>query len=99
MIRFIVGGTLRIGLLMIRRLPSFRLIRHTVRRRHGHKWGVPAVLLSAPYLLDASLQREMLESGSEPWISFPVDVVPRNEDHLHRSWPSKSSPARESATE
>ena len=43
-----------------------------IRTRRGLKWGIPAMLLAAPYLLAASICTNLLADGGPGWLSLLV---------------------------
>lgn len=46
-----------------------------IRTRRGLKWGVPAVLLTIPYLYAASVLRVLIEGGGPGWLHLVVLVL------------------------
>lgn len=43
-----------------------------IRTRRGLKWGVPAMLLGAPYLLAASICTNLIADGGPGWLNLLV---------------------------
>lgn len=43
-----------------------------IRTRRGLKWGVPAMLLTVPYLLAASAFTTLIADGGPGWLNLPV---------------------------
>ena len=43
-----------------------------IRTRRGLKWGVPAMLLAAPYLLAASICTNLIADGGPGWLNLLV---------------------------
>lgn len=52
-------------------LPTHR-IRDAVMSRCGLKWGIPAMLLAAPYLAAAKLLTDHIEQGGSGWLHLVV---------------------------
>jgi hypothetical protein len=52
-------------------LPTHR-IRDAVMSRRGRKWGVPAMLLAAPYIAAAKLLSDHIEQGGPGWLHLVV---------------------------
>lgn len=68
----IIAGVISTFGFLARYLPSLRLIMRIIHRRDSHKWGVPAMLLAAPYFFVANIFKELIEGGGEPWLSIPM---------------------------
>ncbi|UOR02386.1 hypothetical protein MUN77_03460 [Leucobacter allii] len=68
----IIAGVINTFDFLARYLPSLRLIMRIIHRRDSHKWGVPAMLIAAPYFLVANIFKELIEDGGEAWISLPM---------------------------
>ncbi len=68
----IIAGVINTFDFLARYLPSLRLIMRIIHRRDSHKWGVPAMLIAAPYFLVAKIFKELIEDGGEPWLSIPM---------------------------
>ncbi|WP_025156907.1 hypothetical protein [Leifsonia aquatica] len=71
MLRFIFAGVARTYYFLARYAPGPRLISR-IRRRNGLKWGVPAMLVAAPYFLVANLLQTLIEGGGSAWLSLPL---------------------------
>ena len=56
----------------LRRWMLTNVIRDLVRTRRGLKWGVPAMLLAAPYLLAASTFTTLIANGGPGWLNLLV---------------------------
>lgn len=54
-----------------RYMPTNRLL-DAIRRRPNLKWGIPAMLLAAPYLLIASICTNALADGAPGWLHLVV---------------------------
>lgn len=57
-----------------RRMPT-NLVLDLIRSRRGLKWGIPAMLLSAPYLLAASICVDLIAEGWPGWLNLLVLVL------------------------
>lgn len=68
----IIAGVINIFDFLARYLPSLRLIMRVIHRRDSHKWGVPAMLIAAPYFFVANIFKGLIEGGGEPWLSIPM---------------------------
>ena len=51
--------------------PSNRLL-DAIRRRRGLRWGIPAMLIAAPYLLIASICTRLIDDGGPGWLHLVV---------------------------
>lgn len=71
MIRLIWTLSANTGYYLRRYMPTNRLL-DAIRRRHNLKWGIPAVLLAAPYLLIASICTNALDQGAPNWLNLVV---------------------------
>ncbi|WP_447949619.1 hypothetical protein [Microbacterium aurum] len=71
MLRFVFVGIARAYYFLARYAPGPRLISR-IRRRDGLKWGVPAMLIAAPYFLVANLLKTLIEGGGSTWLSLPL---------------------------
>ena len=56
---------------MRRYLPT-NILLDLIRTRRGLKWGVPAMLLAAPYLLAASICTNLIADGGPGWLNLLV---------------------------
>lgn len=54
-----------------RYMPSNRLL-DAIRRRRGLRWGIPAMLIAAPYLLVASICSGLIDDGGPGWLHLVV---------------------------
>lgn len=54
-----------------RYMPSNRLL-DAIRRRRGLRWGIPAMLIAAPYLLIASICTRLIDDGGPGWLHLVV---------------------------
>lgn len=54
-----------------RYMPTNRLL-DAVRTRRGLQWGIPAMLLTIPYLLAAAVLRDVIEGGGPGWLHLLV---------------------------
>ncbi|MEU6855569.1 sulfate permease [Rothia kristinae] len=52
-------------------LPT-NVLRDAIRTRRGLKWGLPCMLLAAPYLYAAAICRELIEDGGPGWLNLLV---------------------------
>ncbi len=52
-------------------MPSNRLLAAT-RTRPGLKWGVPAMLVSVPYLAIANVSTILIDRGAHEWVHLVV---------------------------
>ncbi|WP_337007393.1 MULTISPECIES: hypothetical protein [unclassified Microbacterium] len=71
MLRIIFAGVTRTYYVLARYVPGLRLISR-IRRRDGLKWGVPAMLVAAPYFLVANLLKVLIEDRGSAWLSLPL---------------------------
>ena len=73
MIRLLWTASTEVRYFLRRYMPSnIRL--DLIRRRNGLKWGVPAMLLAAPYLGVAAWCTNLIESGGPGWLHLVVLV-------------------------
>lgn len=56
----------------LRRYMPTNIALDAIRTRRGLKWGVPAMLLAAPYLLLASICTTVIEDGGPGWLNLLV---------------------------
>ena len=56
----------------LRRYMPTNILLNTIRTRRGLKWGVPAMLLAAPYLLAASICTNLIDNGAPGWLHLVV---------------------------
>lgn len=55
-----------------RLMPTNRLVDAVLYTRRGVKWGIPVMLLAAPYLLIAVMCRGFIEQGGPGWLNLLV---------------------------
>lgn len=56
----------------LRRYMPTNIALDAIRTRRGLKWGVPAMLLAAPYLLAASICTNFIADGGPGWLNVIV---------------------------
>ncbi|GAA0993354.1 sulfate permease [Subtercola frigoramans] len=56
----------------LRRYMPTNILLDAIRTRRGLKWGVPATLLAAPYLLLASICTNFIADGGPGWLNLLV---------------------------
>ena len=56
----------------LRRYMPTNIALDAIRTRRGLKWGVPAMLLAAPYLLAASICTNFIADGGPGWLNLVV---------------------------
>lgn len=56
----------------LRRYTPTNILLDMIRTRRGLKWGVPAMLLAAPYLLAASICTNLIADGAPGWLNLLV---------------------------
>ncbi len=71
MIRMLWATSVRTRYFLRRYMPT-NIALDAIRTRRGLKWGVPAVLLAAPYLLAASICANLVEDGGPGWLNLLV---------------------------
>lgn len=71
MLSTIFSGVARGYYFLARYAPGPRLISR-IARRDGLKWGVPAMLVAAPYYLLADFLKGLIEQGGDAWLSLPL---------------------------
>ncbi|MDN5757563.1 MAG: sulfate permease [Tomitella sp.] len=54
-----------------RYMPSNRLL-DAIRSRRGLRWGIPAMLVAAPYLLIANICTGLIDDGGPGWLHLVV---------------------------
>lgn len=59
----------------LRRYMPTNILLDAIRTRRGLKWGVPAMLLAAPYLLLANYFVGVIEGGGPGWLNLIVLVT------------------------
>ncbi len=73
MIRLLWTASTEVRYLLRRYMPS-NILLDRIRTRNGLKWGVPAMLLAAPYLGLAAWCTTLIESGGPGWLHLVVLV-------------------------
>lgn len=56
----------------LRRYMPTNILLDAIRTRRGLKWGIPAMLLTVPYLLAASTFTTLIADGGPGWLNLPV---------------------------
>jgi len=56
----------------LRRYMPTNILLDLIRSRRGLKWGIPAMLLAAPYLLAASICTDLIADGAPGWLNILV---------------------------
>lgn len=56
----------------LRRYMPTNILLDAIRTRRGLKWGVPAMLLAAPYLLAASTFTTVIADGGHGWLKLLI---------------------------
>ena len=73
MIRLLLAASIAIHDVLRRYMPT-NIIRDHIRTRRGLKWGVPAMLLAAPYFAVAYWLTTLLAGGAPSWLNLFVLV-------------------------
>ena len=73
MIRLLWTASTEVRYFLRRYMPS-NILLDLIRTRNGLKWGVPAMLLAAPYLGVAAGCTNLIESGGHGWLHLVVLV-------------------------
>jgi hypothetical protein len=73
MIRLLLAASIAVHDVLRRYMP-INIIGDLVRTRQGLKWGVPAMLLAAPYLAMAYWLTTLLADGAPGWLNLLVLV-------------------------
>lgn len=73
MIRLIWSASVHIRYFMRRYMPT-NIALDAIRTRRGLKWGLPAMLLTLPYLYAASICLQLIETGAPGWWHLIVLV-------------------------
>ena len=71
MFRFIWTLSVRTRDFLLRYMPSNRLLA-AIRTRRGLKWGFPAMLVAAPYILVATICSDLAADGGPGWLHLIV---------------------------
>ncbi|WP_243227601.1 sulfate permease [Microbacterium sp. CIAB417] len=71
MLRLLWAASVRIRYFLRRYMPT-NILLDLIRTRRGLKWGIPAMLLAAPYLLAASICTSIIEDGGPGWLNLLV---------------------------
>ena len=71
MIRLLWTASTEVRYFLRRYMPS-NILLDLIRTRNGLKWGVPAMLLAAPYLGVAAWCTNLIESGGPGWLHLVV---------------------------
>lgn len=62
----------------LRRYMPTNIVLDAIRTRRGLKWGVPAMLLAAPYLLGVYYCVTVIEAGGPGWLNLLVLLLSWN---------------------
>lgn len=73
MFRLLWAFSVRFRIFMWRYMPT-NILLNALRTRRGLKWGVPAMLLAAPYLVAAWLCSTWVADGGPGWVNLLVLV-------------------------
>lgn len=71
MFRLLWAASVRTRYYLRRYMPT-NIALDAIRTRRGLKWGAPAMLLAAPYLLGASICTSLLADGGPGWLNLLV---------------------------
>ena len=71
MIRLLWNASVHTRTFLRRYMPT-NILLDAIRTRRGLKWGVPVVLLAAPYLLIASICTNVIADGGPGWFNLIV---------------------------
>lgn len=71
MIRLLWALSVRTRYFLRRYMPT-NILLDLIRTRRGLKWGIPAMLLTAPYLLAASICTNLIADGAPGWLNLLV---------------------------
>ncbi|MFT3889032.1 MAG: sulfate permease [Arachnia sp.] len=71
MLRLLWAASVRIRYFLRRYMPT-NILLDLIRTRRGLKWGIPAMLLAAPYLLAASICTSIIEDDGPGWLNLLV---------------------------
>lgn len=71
MLRLLWAASVRTRYFLRRYMPT-NILLDLIRTRRGLKWGIPAMLLAAPYLLAASICTNLIADGGPGWLNLLV---------------------------
>lgn len=71
MLRLLWNLSIRVRLFLRTYMPT-NILLTALRTRRGLKWGVPAMLIAAPYLLSAWLLTVWIADGGPGWLNLLV---------------------------
>lgn len=71
MIRLLWALSVRTRYFLRRYMPT-NILLDAIRTRRGLSWGIPAMLLAAPYLLAANICVNLIEDGGPGWLNLLV---------------------------
>lgn len=71
MLRLLWAASVRNRYFLRRYMPT-NIALDLIRTRRGLKWGIPAMLLAAPYLLAASICANLIADGGPGWLNLVV---------------------------
>ncbi|WP_295033886.1 sulfate permease [uncultured Microbacterium sp.] len=71
MFRLLWNLSIRVRLFLRTYMPT-NILLNALRTRRGLKWGVPAMLIAAPYLLGAWLLTVWITDGGPGWLNLLV---------------------------
>ena len=71
MIRLLWALSVRTRYFLRRYMPT-NILLDLIRTCRGLKWGIPAMLLAAPYLLAASICTNLITDGAPGWLNILV---------------------------
>ena len=71
MLQLLWAASVRTRYFLRRYMPT-NILLDLIRTRRGLKWGVPAMLLAAPYLLAASICTDVIANGGPGWLNLLV---------------------------
>ncbi|WP_308468886.1 sulfate permease [Rathayibacter soli] len=71
MLRLLWALSVRARYILRRYMPT-NILLDLIRTRRGLKWGLPAMLLAAPYLLAASICTNLIADGGPGWLNLLV---------------------------
>lgn len=81
----------------LRRYMPTNIALDAIRTRRGLKWGVPAMLLAAPYLYAASVCTTLIDNGGPGWLHILVLLFVWNAFKMlwiaRSAWSCSSEPA------